>query len=446
MTAWSATDASRAAARQAPRHPVPPSYQQRGHLLSYRRNLAAGRDMARICYGAWNIPGRCDVAAMTATINDHLRRHDAYHGWFASVDGEPVRHQLTDPAVIEFRPADLGAMDTEQIRDHLLRSVPDPWHWDCFGFGVIQRDDHFTVYIAVDHLVSDGMSAGVIFAELHLGYAGRLAGAPLTLPAPGSYLQHCADEHTHTAALTRESADVRAWLDFVAAGGGELPDFPLPLGDPDITYRGAMLVVPLLDAVAAERFEAVCEAAGARFSGGVFAAAALAEQALTGSTHYRGLTPYDTRSAPADYLTPGWFASVIPVAAPVGGRSFGDVAAAAQRSFDAAKPLARVPLARVLELAAAGDMRAPTRDVPLLSFLDGRKVPLTEQWDALGAGIYGDSRSSDQVCMWVNRFAAETTLAISFPDNPIARDSVARYLDAVTAVYREVVAAPAAVA
>jgi hypothetical protein len=53
----------------------------------------------------------------------------------------------------------------------------------------------------------------------------------------------------------------------------------------------------------------------------------------------------------------------------------------------------------------------------------------------LNLGIYGDSRLSDQVCTWVNRFENETTLTVSFPDNPIARDSVARYIDAIQSAY-----------
>lgn len=84
-------------------------------------------------------------------------------------------------------------------------------------------------------------------------------------------------------------------------------------------------------------------------------------------------------------------------------------------------------------------MRAPGWAVPLLSYLDARKIPMTDQWDALNAGIYGDSRSSDQVCVWVNRFAKETSLTVSFPDNPIARDSVERYIDAFTSVVEDII-------
>jgi hypothetical protein len=75
-----------------------------------------------------------------------------------------------------------------------------------------------------------------------------------------------------------------------------------------------------------------------------------------------------------------------------------------------------------------------------------RDIPLSAEWENLNAGIYGDSRLSDQVCMWVNRFETETTLTISFPDNPIARDSVARYIRAVQPTYLRAATLPQAIA
>jgi hypothetical protein len=37
--------------------------------------------------------------------------------------------------------------------------------------------------------------------------------------------------------------------------------------------------------------------------------------------------------------------------------------------------------------------------------------------------------------MWVNRFQRETTLTVLFPDNPVARGSVARYIEATKSAY-----------
>jgi hypothetical protein len=292
--------------------------------------------------------------------------------------------------------------------------------------------------MSADHLVIDGMSVGVNFVEIQMNYAALVGvGAPIPLPEPGSYDDYCVRQHQHTAALNLESPQVRAWIRFAEHNGGTLPDFPLPLGDPSVPCTGDMVVVPLMDEHQADRFESACKEAGARFSGGVFACAALAEYELTGAETYCGITPYDTRSTPAEFVTPGWFASFIPVTVPLAGASFGDAVSVAQASFDSGKDLADVPFDRVLELApCALGLKKPKRDVPMLSYVDVRSIPVSAQWDELNAGIYGDSRLSDQVCMWVNRFERETTLTVSFPQNPVARDSVDRYIQALKSVYR----------
>ena len=399
--------------------------------------------MARLCFGMWDVPGRCDIPTMTRAINAHIRRHDIYHSWFEVDDTENtnaiVRRTIDDPQQIEFIAHNCGEMTAAQLRSHLLDTTVEPLQWGCFTFGIIQRKDHFTVYMSVDHLVTDGMSAGVIFVELHFNYASLLLGTALKLPPPASYLDYCIRQRERTAALTRDSAEVGAWMRFAELNNGTLPGFALPLGDRCVPSRGAMTVVPLMDDEQSENFEAACADAGVRFSGGVFACAALAEHELTGTATYCGLTPYDTRATDAEQLSAGWFASFIPITAPVGNMSFADVARAAQASFDAAKDLAGVPFDRALELSAGSTrIRAPERAVPLLSFIDARKVPVTDQWDALNAGIYGDSRLSDQVCMWVNRFSRETTLTVSYPDNPVARDSIDRYIQAIKSAFASV--------
>jgi mycolipenoyl-CoA---2-(long-chain-fatty acyl)-trehalose mycolipenoyltransferase / long-chain-acyl-CoA---trehalose acyltransferase len=440
VVSWHASPAARAKAGQAPISVVPASYQQAQHLRGFCQHAAQGLDMARLCIGAWDIVGVCDIPAMTYAINAHLRRHDTYHSWFEYKNADDiVRRTIRDSSDIEFVPTENGEMTSADLRAHIL-ATPNPLHWDCFSFGFIQRADHFTFYMSVDHLLTDGMSAGVIFLEIHMMYAALLqSGAPIPLPDPASYHDYCIEQHQHTAALTSESPQVRTWIQFAENNDATLPDFPLPLGDLSVPSTGAMVVVPLMDEQQADRFESICKEAGARFSGGVFACAAQAEYELTGTDTYYGITPYDTRSTPAEYMTPGWFASFIPITVPVGTMSFGDTARAAQASFDSGKDLANVPFDRVLELAPSElGLKNPERDVPMLSYIDVRSIPVTSQWDELNAGIYGDSRLSDQVCVWVNRFEKETTLTVSFPENPIARESVARYVAAVKSVYARV--------
>jgi hypothetical protein len=425
VVSWHPSSASSAAALQAPASNVPASYQQAQHLRAFQRN----EGMSRLCVGTWRVPGVCDIAVMTEAINRHVRRHDTYRSWF---DTDLVRHSM-DPSGIELLPVECGVLSSAVIREHLLATTASPFEWDCFSFGIVQHRHDFTFYGSVDHLHTDGMSSGIVFLEIQMTYNALLEGDDLPFPGAGSYDNYCVREREHTAGLSLDSPQIQQWIDFAAYNDGSFPSFPLPLGEPSLS---AMVVVPLMDGDQSDRFDAVCRSVGARFSGGVFACAAIAEHQFCRGV-YCGLTPVDTRTIPAEFMTVGWFASLVPVTVPVGG-SFGDVAKAAQVSFDAGKLLANAPFHRALELVPQELLQASS--APMLSFIDIRKIPLSVQWDDLSVGIFGDSSLVDEVFMWVNRFEGETSLTLSFPDNPVARGSVARYAEVIQGVYADAAA------
>ena len=263
-------------------------------------------------------------------------------------------------------------------------------------------------------------------------------GVPIPLQQVGSYAEYCLRERAYTAALTLESPAIRQWIEFFENNDGSLPSFPLPLGDTTLLATGAVLSLRLLDGRQTGRFEAACTAAGARFSGGVFACAALAEYELTGAHTYYAVTPASTRSTPADFVTSGWFIGHIPLTVPVAS-SFGETARGAQASFDSSTHLANVPFERVLELAPWLKEPPARQGFPMLSFLDAGVPPLSAvfatQLGRANTRVFTDGKIAARVCMWVNKFHDETTMTASFPDNPIAHDSVARYLEAMKFVF-----------
>lgn len=438
VVAWQPSPASLEHARQAPISAVPASYQQAQHIRRFCENAARGRDMSRLLTAGWDIPGRCDIRVMTHVINAHLRRHDAYHSGFDYEEtGRVVRRTIREPAAIKFVPIRHGEMTSAEVRS-LALSTPNPLHWDSFRFLIIQREDHFTFCVCVDHLHIDAMFVGVGFMELHMMYAALVAGrAPLRLPAAGSYDDYCVRQHRELSALTVDSPQVRTWVDFFEKNGGTPPKFPLPLGDKPL--RCDMLSVQLLDDAQTARFESACLAAGARFSGGVFACAALVEHELTGADTYYGIIPVDVRSTQVEFMTTGWFVGFVPLAIPVEG-SFADIVRATQESFDSRQDLARVPMERIVELAPW--LRMPRRGAPLLFFLDAGVPPLsamvTSHLDGANARLYHDGRIPSQVAIRVNRLENETQLLMLFPNDPVARESVTRYMAAMKSVYARV--------
>ncbi|OOK77074.1 condensation domain protein [Mycobacterium kansasii] len=196
LVSWQPSPPSLAKAKQAPISPVPPSYMQAHHLRNFRSYASRGLEMSRLLISAWDIPGRCDIRTMTHVINAHLRRHDTYRSWFEHAEGDRfVRRTINKANDIQFVATQHGELTTQsQWRDHLL-ATPSPLEWDCFRFSIIQRADHFTFCVAIDHLHCDAMFVGVAFAEIHLMYvalvgAERRCGWPrraaITTTAPGS--------------------------------------------------------------------------------------------------------------------------------------------------------------------------------------------------------------------------------------------------------------------
>jgi hypothetical protein len=76
---------------------------QGGHLRGFVEFGDRGLDYSRAVMGSWDVPGRCDIRAMTYVINAHLRRHATYHSWFEYQDAKNiVRHTIKNPRDIQF--------------------------------------------------------------------------------------------------------------------------------------------------------------------------------------------------------------------------------------------------------------------------------------------------------------------------------------------------------
>ena len=346
-----------------------------------------------------------------------------------------MRHTISDPTDIEFVPTVHGKTTPAEWRGYIL-ATPNPLQWDCFRFVLIQRSDHFTFFVCVDHLHSDMMSISVAFAEIHTMYAALVdGGRPARLAEPGSYHDYCVRERAFLSALTLESLEMRHWIEFAEYNGGTLPGFPLPLGDE--LAPADTVSLQLMNERQTAGFESACVAAGARFSGGVFACAALAQYELTGAETYYGLIAHDTRIIPADTTTTGWFTGFVPITIPVNASSFADTARAAQESFDSGKELANVPFNRVVELAPWLSM--PQQRVPLLFHLDASIPPLStvvnSEWVRSNVRIYHDGKVPARFDVRVNRYEKETHVIVFFPDNPIARESVTRYIATLESVF-----------
>lgn len=434
VTSWGASPNAVAAAAQAQIHHVPPSHQQEEYLRSAYRNRAAGFRPSRLCLVAFDIQAPLVPAAMTTALNAFLRRHDTFRSWFShEADGSIARHMM-DPELIEVAPVVAGEMDSAaQIREYAQASTPGPEHWNCFTFGAIERDSGFTVYCAVDHLNTDGMSQAMTIVDLMTLYMNAAFGLDNPLTPVGSYLDYCARERSVSRQLDRRSPHVERWIELLRDQGGRLPRFPLPLdNDSGAHNRSAHLSYSVFDEAAMQRFEDVCRSVGSNMTAGLMAVAALAYGEFTGESQYLGMTPKSTRESGPELNSVGWFTSLIPIPLTVEpDATFSSMVTQAASSYAEGKELTDVSLHRVLELVEPGDgiQIAPGWSVPMVSYVDVRKLPGVEMFDAINGVLYGNRGSSEEVFLWINRFNDVTQMTYLYPDTDVATDSIKRYTD-----------------
>ncbi|ODQ93980.1 acyltransferase, partial [Mycobacterium intermedium] len=438
VTTWAPTPGSKAKALKAPAVDAPPSSMQAGHIINFVDFRERGLDYSRLVMGSWEMPGKCDIRTMTHVINAHLRRHETYRSWFEYQDPKHIiRHEIQNPRDIQFVPVHHGELTQPEWRD-LVLATPSPLEWDCFRLGVIQHENHCTLFAIVDHLHCDPALITGLYVEILANYQSLVAGKPpVTLAPTASHAEFCKREKAYADSMTLDSPEIRKWVAFAEANGGNGPEFPLPLGDQTIPCGGDMMVIPLLSPEQTARFEDDCIASGARFSGGLFACAALAHYELTGEEIYRGLTPIDKRRTPEEYMTMGWFTGVIPFEATVDPNSFVETARSIQASFDENIALAQVPYDRVLELAPWLNKYGP--QFFMMNYMDVGLPPLSAvvatALTGSNATAYNDGRSPAYLYMSVIRLFDEVSLLISFPNNPIARESVTRYGEVIKSVF-----------
>jgi hypothetical protein len=436
VVSWGPSPATLAEVQKAPANSTPASYMQAEHLRSWTDFAAKGVEMSRLCIATWEILGQCDIRAMTHVINAHLRRHDTFHSWFEYTDGENlVRRTIENPAAIKFVPTKHGEL-TRGDWQKLAMATPDPLQWDSFRFMIIQHPSHFTFCISIDHINVDATYPSVLLPEIQLMYDTLVGGgAPISLPKAGSYLDYCDRQHQYLSSLTAESPEVKAWIEYFESNSGTLPECPVSLGDGSGICD--FMSLKLLDDKQTAAFESVCVSAGARFSGGVFACAALTERELTGVDTYFGYVVTDIRTTPADFMTSGWVTGFVPITVRVDPSSFDDTVRTAQTSFDSGRKLAKVPFARVLDLAPW--LQRPDRRVPLLFHIDLGIPPFSalvaEKLEGLNARIYQDGGAPAQFDIRVTRLDNETRAVVLFPDNPVARGSVTEFLATLKSVY-----------
>ncbi|MBL8341598.1 MAG: amino acid adenylation domain-containing protein [Rubrivivax sp.] len=194
--------------RAVPRQPrMPLSHTQQ--RLWFLRQMDPGSSNYNVV-SLFRIRGPLDTAALAAAMDDLVRRHETLRTHFEAAEGSPycVVHppeQVRAPIQqldLEAAPA---AERQERAMHALMEDVAAPFDLArCpllrLKLVRLQAEEHL-LGIVVDHIVADGMSVGVFFAELQALYRQHQGGGAAALPPlPVQYLDVVQWQHEVQAA------------------------------------------------------------------------------------------------------------------------------------------------------------------------------------------------------------------------------------------------------
>ena len=178
------------AAREIPRRPgsgpCPLSFAQ--ERLWFLDQLAPGTTLYNMP-SSLHLAGRIDPAALEASLNEIVRRHEALRTTFAVIDGRPA--QLVAPELrLPLRVIPLTGGSREERRREAVRrgdaEIRQPFDLQR---GPLVRatllrlgEAEHVLLVTMHHIVADGWSVGVLLGELETLYAAFSRGRPSPLP------------------------------------------------------------------------------------------------------------------------------------------------------------------------------------------------------------------------------------------------------------------------
>lgn len=231
------------------RAPAPLSFAQR--RLWFADQLGEGSSH-------YNVPilirlsGRFDVAAMTASLRDVIRRHDVLRTVFSAEEGEPAQIVLP-PASFDLPLDDLSSVpemtrepEARRLACEHARAPFDLERGPVLRARVYRLDErrHFLL-LAIHHIACDGWSIRVLLAELMSSYEALASGSsPTQRELPVQYADFAAWQR---ARFERggEGADL-AYFKQRLAGRRAILSLPTDRPRPRVSsFRGASIFAPI---------------------------------------------------------------------------------------------------------------------------------------------------------------------------------------------------------
>lgn len=434
LVEWTLDPTAIEAAAGLPDDARPPAYVQESHMRTARSMRRDGLFVPTWLGTAFDVPGVVDLDVLQEALRSWTLRHETLRSGFRW-SGDDMRRFTLGADVVSLRREVVGEFtDAEKLIQYLqdrFDVAADALTWPNFIFAAVVRDDCTSVYMAFDHSNVDSYSIQRIPAEIHELYAAGLEGRVVEPPPTSSYIDFCEIERESADQIDDTHAAISRWREFIQRCDGRLPPFPVELGlEPGGKMPPQKLMQEtLVGAHDAAAFEAYCRPYGGSMTG-ILAATSLIVHEIGGQPVYRTVVPFHTRAKSQWKDSVGWYVGGAPIEiATAQSPDFPSVIELVRAALRTNRPLARMPIARVLRLLGS-DFRPTSPDMySIVSFIDARGIPGSEHWTDLKA--YGLIRVSygDQACVWVNRLHSGLRLASRYPDTDVAHKNMRLFVE-----------------
>lgn len=400
----------------APGRSLPISFDQARHVQLGDR---PGSWMAL----AFRMPGPLDRDELAAAWTVVVRAHGTLRTVFVDRGDAPASlHEVTyGPGTWvehEVAPGQSLSSALQDVLDAHCRPLSRPSHRLC----MIETSDGPTLVVAADHSHLDMWSMLVIVRDL-LAALERIQRGESPAPAPvPSFVEHTEALRDRPAAPEEVH---RRWREVIDAGGGAMPRFPLPLGDPSV-HPERVVVRDVLDGDALAAYSERARQEGVSTLALTISAMTSTTQELAG-TALRAVFPVHSRYEQRWHDSVGWFItnSVLESGDP-------DPSACAA----AIKESLRLGSHPLSELMTPWGGMPEAAGMLAVSWLDMRRLPVTIDTRGLDAHYISAGIRTDGVMLWFVTDTSGIHLRCRYPDTPEARRSVGAWLDDLVARIR----------
>jgi hypothetical protein len=165
---------------------VPLTFTQLAHW--HRYHLATRRHMRQIA-SATRLQGPLRLEALRASIAEVFRRHEALRTRPVLSDGIAAQ-TISEPAEfvleIDQLPASINGSREREVEQWIVRHAAeeiDVARDPLFSIRLLKEgDDQHLLLVAMDHMISDGVSGNIVLQEIMTAYAQAAKGLAISLP------------------------------------------------------------------------------------------------------------------------------------------------------------------------------------------------------------------------------------------------------------------------